>query len=138
MSQTLTNRLIITRGLPASGKSTWSKAWVEEDPKNRVRVNRDDIRRMLGPYWIPTREGLVTRIENMMVKSAISSGYSVVVDATNFGKTGRFIDMCPSGWSVDIKDFDTSLEECIKRDKERTDSVGEEVIIGMYNKYLKK
>jgi predicted kinase len=56
------SKLFITVGLPASGKSTYSKKWVEESPKTRVRVNRDDIRRMLGPYWIPTRESLVTLI----------------------------------------------------------------------------
>jgi predicted kinase len=37
-------KLILTRGVPASGKSTWAKAWVEEDPLNRVRVNRDNLR----------------------------------------------------------------------------------------------
>jgi predicted kinase len=47
-------QLIICVGLPASGKSTFSKSWVLEDPKTRVRVCRDDIRRMLGLYWVPT------------------------------------------------------------------------------------
>ena len=42
-------KLILTRGIPASGKSTWAKAWVQEDPQRRVRVNRDDLRRMLEP-----------------------------------------------------------------------------------------
>lgn len=38
------SKIIVTRGLPASGKSTWAKAWVAADPANRVRVNRDAIR----------------------------------------------------------------------------------------------
>ena len=55
--------ILYTVGLPASGKTTYARQWVQEDPKHRVRINRDDIRRMLGPYWIPTREDLVTDIE---------------------------------------------------------------------------
>lgn len=53
------SKLIITRGLPASGKSTWAKQWVLEDPEHRVRINQDDIRLMLGKYWVPKRESLL-------------------------------------------------------------------------------
>ena len=39
--------LIITRGLPGCGKTTYARAWVAEDREHRARVNRDDIRAML-------------------------------------------------------------------------------------------
>jgi len=141
-------KLIVTRGLPASGKSTWARAWVLEDPKTRVRVNRDDIRKLLGPYWVPTREKLVTRIEDDMTYTALLFGYDVIVDATNLKITDRF-DEIVEGVEIsnevkiiiEWKDFtDVSLETCIERDKLRTgdDRVGEEVIRGMYNKTLNK
>lgn len=41
-------KLILCRGIQASGKSTWAKAWAKEDPEHRVRFNNDDIRNMLG------------------------------------------------------------------------------------------
>ena len=134
----MNQQLIITRGLPGSGKSTWAKAWVLEDPKTRIRVNRDDIRRMLGPYWVPEREGLVTTLENLMVKNSLSNSYSVVVDATNF-KDYRWDSVAiTNGHRPIIKDFtDVPVEECIRRDLLRVESVGEEVIMRMYNKYLK-
>lgn len=47
--------LIICRGIQGSGKSTWAKQWCHEDPEHRVRFNNDDIRNMLGDYWIPNR-----------------------------------------------------------------------------------
>lgn len=47
-------------GLPASGKSTWAKQWVLEDPEHRVRINQDDIRLMLGKYWVPKRASCTT------------------------------------------------------------------------------
>ncbi len=140
-------QLIICRGLPASGKSTFAKAWVLEDPKSRIRVNRDDIRRMLGPYWVPSREDLVTRIEHNTANFALNKGYSVVIDATNF-KYDHFKYMAEmlnknGNISVEliIKDFtDVSLEECIARDafRDKEEQVGEDVIRNMYNKYLKK
>lgn len=133
-------QLIITKGLPASGKSTWAKAWVLEDPKGRVRVNRDDIRRMLGPYWVPTREILITRIENRMVTEALLNQYSVVVDATNFKGNKWQSKAMACNAQYELKDFtDVSPEVCIERDSKRgEESVGKDVIIGMYNKYLKK
>ena len=48
-------KIILTRGIQGSGKSTWAKKWVEEDPEHRVRWNNDDFRKRLGPYWIPER-----------------------------------------------------------------------------------
>ncbi len=137
-------QLIICKGLPASGKTTFSRKWVNESPKTRIRVNRDDIRRMLGPYWIPDREDLVTIIEKDMARSALHKGYSVVVDATNFKEewiqemaknVAKYIEL-----EVTSKDFtDISLEECIKRDSLRSkeEQVGESVIKNMYEKYLK-
>ena len=48
-------KFIILQGIQGSGKSTFAKKWVEEDPIHRVRWNNDDCRRMCGPYWIPER-----------------------------------------------------------------------------------
>ena len=41
-------KLILCRGIQGSGKTTWAKQWVLEDPEHRVRFNNDDIRNMLG------------------------------------------------------------------------------------------
>lgn len=137
-------QLIICKGLPASGKTTFSREWVNEDPKSRIRVNRDDIRRMLGPYWIPTREDLVTEIEEQMLFGALDHKYNVILDATNFrsDKWGPFLYRNNlEKVEVIIKDFtDVPIEVCIERDKNRSkeEQVGEKVIMDMYNKYLKK
>ncbi len=140
------NKLIITIGLPASGKSTFAKSWVNDDPKHRMRVNRDDIRRMLGPYWVPSREGLVTTIEHNMIRDGLVNNYDVILDATNFKATKENFGNMVRAWGIpdyeiEFKDFtDVPLEVCIERDKLRLrdESVGEEVIRTMYNKYLKK
>ncbi len=146
-------KLIICRGVPASGKSTYSKQWVLEDPEKRVRVNRDDIRNMLGKYWVPSREKLVTQIEKEIIKEAICNNYDVIIDATNMQSIKAHL----SQWSFAIKNgltnshcirvypiiefkdfFDVPLEECIRRDSERTEmKVGKDVIKRFYDKQLK-
>lgn len=134
-------KIIVTKGLPASGKTTWARNWVNEDPKNRVRVNRDDIRKMLGPYWIPQREDLVTALENTTIAKAIARDYDVVVDATNFRGIERFESLVHNlGVEIEVVDhfLEVPLKTCIQRDQQRSgdDFVGKEPIIRMYNKYL--
>lgn len=59
-----TRQLIICRGIQGSGKSTWAKQWCHEDPEHRIRFNNDDIRNMLGDYWVPNREWTTTLIKD--------------------------------------------------------------------------
>lgn len=136
-------KIIVLSGLPASGKTTWAKKWVEEEPTKRIRVCRDDIRHMLGKYWVPEREDIVTEIEQDAVYRGLEQDYDVVVDATNFRKNfwKLFLDSLSKTHycQLEYKFFDTPLEECIERDSKReVGKVGKEVIMNMYNKYLKK
>ena len=73
-------KVIICRGIPASGKSYFAKNWVNEDSVNRVRINMDDIRNMLGPYWVPTREKLVGIIKDNAILEAVRQNYDIVID----------------------------------------------------------
>lgn len=133
--------LIILRGLPASGKSTWAKQWVSEGD-NRARVNNDDLASMLG-FKFGKGTGLPLRkLRESMIENLYFMGYDIVVDNTNFNYPLAYWKTFTSYFSDDIiiveKDFyDVDLDTCIERDKNRENSVGEKVIRGMYNKYLK-
>jgi predicted kinase len=140
-------KLILTKGLPASGKSTWAKEQTIKDP-TIIRVCRDDIRDMFGPYWVPKRENLVTELENQAILSALLSNFvtAVIVDATNLNpKTlKRFADMTLmlGPVSIEIKDFThIDVETCVVRDAYRGEtggrSVGEKVIRDFHDKYLR-
>lgn len=137
------SKLIITRGLPASGKSTWAKQWILEDPEHRVRINQDDIRLMLGKYWVPSREKLVQEIQFDAIVEALSRGFNVVIDNTNLNKKvlekfDRLIRTFED-YEIEYKDFfDTPLSVCIERDKNRDLQVTEKVIRGFYNNYKDK
>ena len=132
--------LIVTRGLPASGKSTWSRKIVETFPGTHIRVNRDDIRNMLGQYWVPKREKVVSRIEKEAIVAGLEKGYNVIIDATNLNpKTMAKWESLAYEYKVEltVKDFtDVSVAECLTRDKLREASVGREVILEMATKYL--
>lgn len=143
-------KIILTRGIQGSGKSTWAKKWVEEDPTHRVRWNNDDFRRMLGPYWVPEREHLVSIEMSDFIYYAMTLGYDIVIDNMNLNKKywdsiqdqinafncNIFINVLNKRYTLEFKDFfDVSLEECIERDSKREHPIGEKVITETYNKY---
>ena len=137
------NKLIICRGIPASGKTFWAKQWVLEDPEHRVRINQDDIRLMLGKYWVPSREELVQRIQKEALIEALDRGYDIVVDNTNLNKKVldfyRALVIDHGNHAIEYKDFfDTPLSVCIERDKNRDLQVTEKVIRSFYNNYKDK
>lgn len=78
-------RLYVTRGLPASGKTTRARSWVAKDPQRRVRVNRDDLRKMTHDGWTGERwhEDMVSYLQHPGVLVLLQAGYDVVVDDTN-------------------------------------------------------
>lgn len=139
-------KLILTRGIQGSGKSTWARKWVEEDPKTRIRFNNDDIRNMLGKYWVTEREPLVSEIKQSIVTNAMSRGYDIVVDNMNLNpKEIKFWqdivhnnEVNPISkylYKIEFKDFFISLEECIRRDSMRPNPIGEKVIRETWNRY---
>ncbi len=130
--------VIFVRGIQGSGKTTWAKNWVNEDPENRVRISWDDIRRMLGKYWVPTREGIVKHISLEAMKAALIGGKDVVIDNMNLGNIKMFIQVADAyGAKVVYEDFRTPLEECIARDAKRNgdEQIGEKIIRDTYYRY---
>lgn len=132
-------RLVILRGLPASGKTTWAHAWVAEDRVSRARVNRDELRLMLhGPerFYSPETEVSVKQARNGIIHGMLATGVSVVVDETNL-RESDVEDLAMIGTSydarVEIEVMAASVEECIARDAVRQDGlrVGLERILEM-------
>lgn len=132
----------ITRGLPASGKSTWAKNLIDSEPNKYKRVNKDDLREMIdNGRFSKDNEKFVLSIRDSFVLSAISKGKHVIVDDTNLhSKHIEHISNLVKGLAkVEIVDFThVPIEECIRRDIKRSKSVGEKVIRDMYNMFLRK
>lgn len=137
--------LVITRGYPASGKTTWARKWVAEDSENRARVNRDDLRASLfgGAGVLDfALENRVSLAQRSQVEAFLRAGVSVVVDDTNLRlKFARaWADLAVTlGAEFSVIDFATTADECVARDVEREAAggraVGEPAIRGMAAKF---
>lgn len=132
----------MTRGLPASGKSTWAKALVEQAPKgSMLRINKDDLRAMTHGFWSKQTEPSIVRGRDALLASALTQGIDVVIDDTNLALT-HVKTVAAIAWEhgadFELHDFfDVSVEECIRRDAGRGDaSVGEKVIRSMAKNQL--
>ncbi len=137
-------KIIILQGLPASGKSTYAKKLVNKTFHDTVIVNRDSIRLSLGEYWVPSREKLVSAIEEFMIDEALSREYNVIVDATNLNpKTLKKLEYYKKEYQAEVKyiHFKTPLWKCVYRDFKRGlfggRKVGYKVIKGFYDRYYK-
>lgn len=126
--QTMTT-LHVTRGLPASGKSSWARQWVRADPARRVRVNRDCLRDMLwaGAYERgPAHEAAVTAAQHAAVAGLLTAGWDVAVDDMNLDPAvmaAWHALAVQAGARVEVVDFTAvSVETCVRRDAVRPDS----------------
>ena len=138
--------LIITRGLPASGKSTWARKWVDEDVAERARVNRDDLRFNLYGTARPAhrQESAIGVAQQAAVRALLAAGRSVVVDDMHL--RARYVSAwvelaAQAGAGFAVQDFtDVPVEECIRRDGERAArgdrAVGADVIRQLHTRFL--
>lgn len=133
-------KLIILKGLPASGKSTYAKKLVDENNGAYKRINKDELRIMLdNGKWSKDNEKFVLKTRDQLILSALAEGKHVIVDDTNLHPKhlAHLTQLVKGLAKVEIVEFNVDPEECIKRDLARPNSVGSDVIWDMYNKFLK-
>jgi predicted kinase len=135
-------KLIITRGLQGSGKTTRAKAWVAEDPARRARVNRDDFRAQLhdGVWLGPDTEQQVIAVRDASIRALLRKGVDVVCDDTNLPqRTARDLRRIAvlAGAEFEVWDLtNVPVDECVRRDAARERTVGEKVIRDAHQRYL--
>ena len=136
--------ILLTRGLPSSGKSTYAKKLVANG--SHVRVNKDDLRALMhSSKFSDENEKMVLFMRDALVEECISKNRNVIVDDTNFD--GRhFKKMCQIAdkFNKDIvvreMYFPVTLEEALRRNTERiklnTTICPNSVIENMYKRYV--
>lgn len=135
-------KVLILIGLPASGKSTYAKSFIEKRKQlfeDWVIVSRDGFRSMLKnqPICEPKIEALITEMQNEAIISALNLKCNVVIDNTNLkvSVVEKLCDLVKHYADVEFMLFDVPGKECIQRDSKREKSVGEAVIKRMQNSY---
>lgn len=135
--------VILTMGLPASGKSTWAKRKVSENPCKYKRVNKDDLRSMLDcNHMTKGNDNFIIGIRDKIILDALEAGRSVIVDDVNVHPKNiqHIRDLVGDKAKVTIKSFmHVHAGECIRRDalREGFSQVGKKKILNMLSTYKK-
>lgn len=135
--------LVLMRGIPGSGKSTW----IEQNGWKPYTISSDDLRLMFSeperrwndgcPSISQKKDKMVWETLHLLVEERMKSGAFTVVDATNINLRGWKKLADKYGYKIWTKTLNTSLEECLRRDsfREPLKRVGEEVIKNMYYRF---
>jgi len=140
-------QVLILTGISGSGKSTFARQFVQQNP-GWIRINRDDLRRSIIPvtlneYWqweqnqLHRIETLVNELQKTAIGQSVSRGWNVLIDNTHIKQKyiNELIKLFEN-FAVEIrfKLIEVSLEEAIERDQLRPDVVGETIIREQYEK----
>lgn len=135
-------KIIILKGIPASGKSTYAKKLVSENPGMYKRINRDSLREMLDAnHFTKSNEKFVKKIRDFLIKQALLDGKHVIVDDTNISNSNferiseigkEYTKETGHTVKVEVKLMEIDVEEAIRRDANREKHVGREVILKMH------
>lgn len=129
-------KIILTRGAPASGKSTWAKAEIAKEPLIWLRINNDDLRSTFnGSVFSGDYEKLIRETRNFLIREGIKRDLNIILDNVNSSKR-NWDDVCKIAQEAnkDIqvleKLFYTDLEELLERNAKRegTARVPDEVV----------
>ena len=112
---------------------------------------------MLGKYWVPGRENIVSAMKTQFIITSMKKGYDIVIDNMNLNPKeieyyelyikshNQVVDELKSEnklnpqddfkYELEFKDFFIPLQDCIDRDSKRPNPIGEEVIRKTYEKY---
>lgn len=115
-------KLVILRGIPLSGKSTYAR---KNESYNVAILSRDDIRmnffslKRYNDYkFTKENEQRVTEKFNLLFRTYLENNISIIVDNTNVKKAyyQEYVDKAlEKGWEIEIKDFPISLAKAMFR-----------------------
>lgn len=138
--------ILILKGLPASGKTTYAKKLLDEEKGKWKRLNKDELRMMLtNNHHTAANEKFVERVRDIMLIEALKEGKHVIIDDTNLsGRPVARIENVVQQYcketgdkvKIEIKEMEATMDECLERDRQREKKVGDAVIERMYRQHM--
>lgn len=134
-------KLIILRGVPGCGKSTWTKEQIQTnlDLFPVKVVNKDLLRLMLdGGEWSKEKERFVLDVQHNIIRSALEQDINVVADNTHLVQktVNKLHSLAREVGDVTVEEvfFDVPLETCLERNaaREGLARVPDKVVRDMY------
>lgn len=134
-------KIYVLIGLIASGKSTWSKQFVKDNP-NTYRVSRDDLRFMTTDYsYTSENEKIIDYLyRNLIVTLMLNTDKDIILDEQNLNKERRdkfkewILSLSKNIEFVEIE-FPVTLGEALARDSKRAFPIGEKIIKQTWKKH---
>jgi predicted kinase len=121
----------ITFGLPGSGKSTWIS---ENTCRDDILISADEIKKQFPGYSDEKHADfyqLAVDSAEMMVYNSANQDEDIIFDSgsINSNYSARILKRLKHlGYQISFIVFNTPVDVCIERDRNRPQSVGEEVI----------
>lgn len=139
-------KMIVTVGIPASGKSTFASEHKEYNSASYFYTDRDDIRERHyneGKEWSKQLENEVSKEQKGDIVNALMSGKNVVVSDTNVNpKARKALESIADQFGAEftLKHFPIDLETALERNSKREGwkRVKDDIIQQMYVSYVEQ
>lgn len=118
-------KIFLTKGAPASGKSTWAKAEVAKDPLQYLHINNDDLRASFnGSIYSADYEKLITDTRSFLIREGLKRDLNIIIDNVNANNrhwktTCKIAEESNKDVQVLEKLFYEDLEVLLERDAKR-------------------
>jgi len=117
-------KIQILRGAPGSGKTTYSKKLMENEPGKWKHINNDSLRASLDfSLYTKENEKFIFSVRKLIIKESLAQGYNVIIDNVNCGKQfGDTVKLCHSingTFEISEKCFYEDLDVLVDRNTKR-------------------
>lgn len=119
-------KVILCKGAPASGKSTWANSEVSRDPSSWLCINNDQLREMMnGSVYTADYEKLVRETRLFLLEKGLRHNLNIILDNVNASKRNwedaeKIVKAANKDINMFEKHFYVPLEELLERNSKRT------------------